>query len=228
MAKNKKKAEETRTSIDTLNDSLTSLPAKLKESRKIITTASIVVIVIVVAILFYLFGIRQPGINKANENIGLADRELIVNGNDSLALDLYLKTAESGYDAGNRARLQAAILLYNQGKYQEAINAVKDYSANDAIIGAAAYSLKGDCYVMLDKLPDAVSAFKDAIDRSDDNTYYTPLFMMKLARVYEAQKNYAEAEKLYQQIIDDFPVYSRDINTSIEKHLERAKLMQQK
>lgn len=228
MAKNKKKAEETRTSIDTLNDSLTSLPAKLKESRKIITTASIVVIVIVAAILFYLFGIRQPGINKANENIGLADRELIVNGNDSLALDLYLKTAESGYDAGNRARLQAAILLYNQGKYQEAINAVKDYSANDAIIGAAAYSLKGDCYVMLDKLPDAVSAFKDAIDRSDDNTYYTPLFMMKLARVYEAQKNYAEAEKLYQQIIDDFPVYSRDINTSIEKHLERAKLMQQK
>lgn len=228
MAKNKKKAEETRTSIDTLNDSLTSLPAKLKESRKIITTASIVVIVIVAAILFYLFGIRQPGINKANENIGLADRELIVNGNDSLALDLYLKTAESGYDAGNRARLQAAILLYNQGKYQEAINAVKDYSANDAIIGAAAYSLKGDCYVMLDKLPDAVSAFKDAIDRSDDNSYYTPLFMMKLARVYEAQKNYAEAEKLYQQIIDDFPVYSRDINTSIEKHLERAKLMQQK
>lgn len=228
MAKNKKKAEETHTSIDTLNDSLTSLPTKLKESRKIITVASIVVIVIVAAILFYLFGIRQPGISKANENIGLADRELIVNGNDSLALNLYLKTAENGYDAGNRARLQAAIILYNQAKYEEALNAVKDYSANDAIIGAAAYSLKGDCYVMLDKLPDAVSAFKDAIDQSDDNTYYTPIFMMKLARVYEAQKNYAEAEKLYQQIIDDFPVYSHDINTSIEKHLERAKLMQQK
>lgn len=228
MAKNKKKAEETHTSIDTLNDSLTSLPAKLKESRKTITIASIVVVAIVAVILFYLFGIRQPGINKANENIGLADRELLVNGNDSLALDLYLKTAENGYDAGNRARLQAAILLYNQGKYQEALNVVKDYSAKDAIIGAAAYSLKGDCYVMLDKLTDAISAFKDAIDQSDDNTYYTPLFMMKLARVYEAQKNYAEAEKLYQQIIDDFPIYSRDINTSVEKQLERAKLMQQK
>lgn len=227
MAK-KQKVQETRTSLDTLNDSLTSLPQKLKESRKIITISSIVVLVIVAAILFYLFGIRQPGIRKANDNIGAADRELIVNGNDSVALSLYMQAAEDGYDAGNRAALQSAILLYNQGKYQEALEYTKKYSPSDNVIGAAAYSLQGDCYVNLDNLADAVSSFKKAISRSDSNPYYTPLFMMKLARVYEAQKNYAEAANTYQKIVDEYPVYCRDINHSVKKLLERAKLMQQK
>lgn len=224
MAK-KQNVEETRTSIDNLNDSLTNLPARLKESRKIITVAAFIVAVIVAAVLVYLFAFRAPGIKKADSVAGMADIQLITQANDSLAIELYSQAADAGYDSGNRARLQAAILLYNQGNYAEALKMADDYSPKDNIIGAAAYSLKGDCYVNLDNLDDAVSAFKKAISQSDKNEYYTPLFMLKLGRVYEAQGKWSDAADLYQQIMDDYPVYNRDVNNNVEKLLARARLM---
>lgn len=220
----KKQVEETRTSIDNLNDSLTSMSAKVQANRKLITGITVGVTVIVVAVLVYVFMIRRPAIEKANVAIGAADRELLINGNDSVALSIYQQVATDGYDAGNRANLQAAILLYNDGKYEEALEYVSDYSAKDDVIGAAAYSLKGDCLVNLDRLDDAVSAFKKAISQSADNAYYTPFFMMKLARVYRAQEKYADEAAQYEKIMNDYPTYARDYNVNVEKELARANL----
>ncbi len=124
------------------------------------------------------------------------------------------------------AALQAAIILYKQGKYQEAIKYLDDYSANENIIGPAAYSLKGDCYVNLDT-PDygkAADAFQKAVSESDANPAYTPFFMMKLARVYAAQKNYAEEAKVYEKILAEYPLYGSARNLDVEKLLDRAKL----
>ena len=88
----------------------------------------------------------------ADDAIGQADRTLIIEGNDTLALAQYMQVADNeGYDAGNRAKLQAAILLFNKGEYEKAIEYLNDYSAKEALIGAAAYSLQGDCYVNLEK-----------------------------------------------------------------------------
>lgn len=219
----KKQAEETRTSIDNLNDSLTSISAKVQANKKLIINITIGVVVLVAVVLIYLFMIRVPSINKANANIGAADRELLVNGNDSTALALYQQAAEDGYGAGNRAKLEAAILLYDDGKYEEALSYVSDYSVKDDIVGAAAYSLKGDCLVNLDRLDEAASAFEKAIAQSDKNEYYTPFFMVKLARVYRAQGKFDKEAKTYEDLVKDYPVYSRD-NGSIEKDLERARL----
>lgn len=223
MAKNNK-AEETHTSIDTLNDSLTSIGAKAQAHRKLIVGIVVAVIVIIVAVLAYILLVRNPAKNNANVNAGAADIELIANGNDSIAAELYKQAAKDGYDSGNRATLQAAILLYNDGKYEEALKYVSDYSPKDELIGAAAYSLKGDCQVQLDKLQDAISSYKKAISQSGKNEYYTPFFMVKLARVYEALGNNADEAATYQQIKDDYPVYIRDVNPSVDKLLERAKL----
>ena len=117
----------------------------------------------------------------------------------------------------------AAIGLYNDGKYDEAIKYLKDYSAGDAIIGPAALSLLGDCYVNTDKLDDAIAAYKKAISKSGDNEYYTPLFMVKLAHIYHEQKKYADEADIYQQIVDKYPAYLQNSYFNIEKDLERAK-----
>ena len=45
--------------------------------------------------------------------------------------------------------------------------------------------------------------------------------MVKLARVYGAQGNYAEQAKTYQEIVDKYPAYN-DIN--VKKELELARL----
>lgn len=223
----KKKIETTESGLDTLNDSLSSMTAKVQDNKKVITICSLVVMAIVVLILAYVYFFRTPGVNKANDAIGAADLTL-AQGNDSTALAQYMNVADQyGYDAANRAALQSAILLYQKGEYQKAIDYLNKYSAKEEIIGAGAYSLKGDCYVNLDKLADAVKCYKDAISRSNDNPAYTPFFMLKLARVYAAMDNHAEEAALYKKVMTDYPTYGQGNNIDVEKLYERAQLQAQ-
>lgn len=111
------------------------------------------------------------------------------------------------------------------GQKSEKERGRRAYSASDDIIGAMAYSLLGDCYVNIDKLDDAVSAFKDAISQSGKNAYYTPVFMVKLAHVYNAQKNHQEEANLYQEIVEKYPEFLSNSGFNIKKDLERAKIL---
>lgn len=219
-----KKNETPETGLDNINDSLTSMTAKVQDNKKLITICSMVVVAVVVIILAYVYFFRGPGINKANDAIGTADLTL-AQGNDSLALAQYMNVAdEYGFDAANRAALQSAILLYQKGDYEKALTYLDKYSAKEDIIGPAAYSLKGDCYVNLDKLQDAVGCYKDAISKSNDNPAYTPFFMLKLARVYAALNNHAEEAAMYKTIMTDYPTYGQANNIDVEKLYDRAQL----
>ena len=216
--------EETRTAIDDINDSLTGIEQKVQNNQKLIMWGCIAAAVVACAVLIYVYAVRMPGIEAANDAIGKADMTLTL-GNDSLALDQYKQVAnEYGYDGGNRAALNAAILLYSKGEYQEAINYLQKYSAGDKIIGAAAKSLEGDCYVNLKEYDKAVKCFNSAADISDKNPYYTPLFMMKEATVQRELKNYAAEANLYQQINDLYPTYGQQMQIDIEKYLRRAQI----
>lgn len=222
-----KKTETPESGLENLNDSLTAMTNKVQDNKKIITICSMVVVAIVVIVLAYVYFFRGPGINKANDAVGAADLSL-AQGNDSVALAQYMNVAdEYGFDAANRAKLQSAILLYQKGDYQKALDYISDYSAKEEIIGAAAYSLKGDCYVNLDKLQDAVKCYKDAISQSDDNPAYTPYFMLKLARVYAALGNHADEASMYKEVMTKYPTYGSANNIDVEKLYDRANLQSQ-
>lgn len=220
-----KKIQETpETGLDSVNDSLTAMTQKVQDNKKIIMVCSLVVIAIATIVLAYVYFFRNPGVQKQNDRIGAADLQL-AQGNDSTAMVQYMALADEGsYDAANRAALQSAILLYQDGRYEDALKYVEKYSVKDEIIGAGAKSLKGDCLVNLDRLDEAVNSFKDAISTSNANPAYTPFFMMKLARVYAAQKNYAEEAKVYEKILAEYPLYGSAHNLDVEKLLDRAKL----
>lgn len=218
-----KDQQETRTTVDELNDSLTSVTEKVQANKKYIVWAAAAVVAFVCIAVLYVWAFRQPAIQKGNDAIGQADLQLAA-GNDSIALVQYQAVAnDDSYDAGNRAALQAAILLYKQGKYQDAINYLDKFDANESIIGAGAYSLKGDCYVNLNKLDDALKCFDEAIDASDENPYYTPFFMLKEARVYRAKGDFAKEAKVYEEIKTNYNSYVDANNLDINRYIERAK-----
>lgn len=220
---NNKPQEETRTSIDEVNDTLTGLGSKVQNNPKIIVWSCAGVAVIVAAILIYVYAIRQPGQEAANQALGQADIELLM-GNDSIALAKYQQVAANhGYDAGNLANLNAAILLYKDKKYEEAIKHLNSYSSSENIIGASAKSLEGDCYVNLNKYPEAIECFKKAVKISDNNPHYTPAFLLKEATVYREMKDYSAEAAIYEQIMKDYPNYGSEIGLDIQKYLERAK-----
>ena len=137
----------------------------------------------------------------------------------------YMDLADNGsYEAANRAALQSAILLYKDGKYEEALKYAEKYSDKDEIIGAGAKSLKGDCLVNLDRLDEAVKAFNEAVSVSNNNPAYTPFFLMKLARVYAAQGNHEKEAEAYGKIVEDYPLYGQSHNIDVQKLLDRANL----
>lgn len=219
---NNKPTEEIRTSIDEVNDTLTGIGEKVQNNPKIVVWASVAVIAVAAAILIYIYAIRQPGQNAADNAIGQADIELLM-GNDSIVLAKYQQVAaDHGYAAGNLANLNAAILLYKDGKYEEALGYLGDYSSTESIIGASAKSLEGDCYVNLKKYPEAIDCYKAAVSISDNNPHYTPAFLLKEATVLREQKDFKAEAAVYEQILADYPNYGSEIGVDIKKYLERA------
>ena len=151
MSKKQQEAPET-AGIDGINDSLTAMTQKVQDNRKIIVICSLVIVAIIVIVLAYVYFFRNPAMQKHNDNIGSADLQLALS-NDSIALKQYMDIADNGnYEPANRAALESAILLYREGKYEEALKYAEKYSTRDEIIGAGALSLNGDCLVNLDRL----------------------------------------------------------------------------
>jgi len=222
MANNKPK-DDIRTSIDEVNDTLTGIGEKVQNNPKIIIWSCVIVAAIVAIILIYVYAIRQPGQASANQALGQADIELLM-GNDSIALAKYQQVAaDHGYDAGNLANLNAAILLYKQKKYDEAIEYLSNFSSSENIIGASAKSLEGDCYVNLKKYDEAIGCFKKAASISDNNPHYTPAFLLKEATVYREMKDYKAEAAIYEEIMKEYPAYGAETGMDIQKYLERAK-----
>lgn len=181
-----------------------------KKIRSIAMWASIAVAVVVIGVLLYIFAYKQPAVAKGNDAIGEADRIALFEGNDSTALAAYQAVAANhGFDAGNRANLESAIILYRQGEYQQALDYVSKYNGTDNVVAPLAYGLKGDCLVNLDKYADAVKAFNKAISASDNNPQLVPYFLNKKAVVLCAEGNYADAVKAYKEIEQKYPFYSQ-------------------
>lgn len=198
------------------------LKNNVTKGQKYLMWGMIAISVIAVLIIVYIFFIRKPGIVKANEAVSKADIEL-AQGNDSIALAQYRLVADKyGYDAGNRAALMAATLSYKNGNYEEALADLKGFSPKEALVGAAALSLEGDCYVNLQNYGAALKAYDKAISQSDDNALYTPLFMMKKATVLRAQGDYASELKVLKDIKAKYPEYAGQYRLDIDKYIARA------
>ena len=219
----KEKANQTRTSIDEINEGLSSFEQKVENNKKVIGYAAAAILVIAAIIFGYKYLYQQPREESSKNEVCQADMNLAL-GEDSIALAQYKAVADKyGNANGERATLNAAIILYQKGKFEEAIKYIKEYSGEGTLVGPAAQSLLGDCYVNLDKLSDALSAYDKAISMSDNNELYTPLFMTKKAVIYREQKQFDKEAEIYQAIKDKFPTFSANYNVDVDKYLARAK-----
>ncbi len=218
----KKENQSARTSLEEFNDSLSSLEQKVEGNKKIIYYTGAAIVVIALLIIGYIYLIHNPNMENAKEDISKADMEYFM-GQDSLALKDYEKVAsEYSNKPANRANLNAAIILYKKGKYEEAIKYLNDFDANGTLVGPASQSLLGDCYVNLKQYDKAVNAFDKAIDLTGNNVNYTPLFMLKKATVLREQKKYNEEAGIYKTIKEKYPQFGQMYGVNVDKYIERA------
>lgn len=201
------KKQATRTTIDELNEKLSSAEQSVEKNKKKILYVVIAVVALVALGFWGYYGFYQNKVNDTKELVGKADSAKM-EGNDSLALKLYKQAAEGNGKFANRANLEAAIILYNQGKTNDALAYLDAYDAEESLIGSMAQTLKGDCNVNLKKYDEAVSCYEKAVKVADGNKMLVPFAMYKKAIVLAAQNKHGEAAAIFEEINEKYPAFA--------------------
>jgi tetratricopeptide (TPR) repeat protein len=217
----KKQDQSARTTLEEVNESLTSAAQRIEDNKKYINWALIAIAVIALLAGGYIW-LHNKNVQEAKEKIGEADIELLQGKQDEALKDYEKVAADFGNKAGERAHLNAAILLYEKGEYEKAAKHLEGFNPDGNLVAPAAQSLLGDCYVNLKKLDKALSAYDKAISMTGDNEAYTPVFMIKKATILHEQKKYADEAAIYQTIKDKYPMYGQQNGFNVDKYLERA------
>lgn len=225
MAKNDKK-QATRTTIDELNEKLSAAERRVEGNKKMILWVIIGILVVIGIGLWYYYGVHQANINESKEAVGKADIAMMA-GNDSLALKQYqAAAAQHSNKYANRANLEAAAILYQQGKFAEAEKSLDQYEAEESFVGSLAKALQGDCNVNLKKYDEAIKCYDEAVEIADGNKMLIPYALTKKATVLSAQNKHKEAAAIYEEIKYKYPEFNAsnriDINTLLERENFRA------
>jgi len=225
--------------IDTTDEKIEAIEGALSRTEQFIETNyrkllfGIVGIAVIVGLFFgYKYLILTPKENEAQKQIYTAEQffardsfKVALNG-DGNALGFAKIADEFGSTkTGNLACYYAGICNLRLGKYEEAIDFLKSYDANDKIVGTLATIGIGDAYVELNKLEEGADYYMKAA-KMDENLFTSPNAYMKAGGVFEALGKYPEALEAYNAIKSDYPksMESRDI----DKYIARASLKMEK
>ena len=122
--------------------------------------------------------------------------------------------------AGTLAHYYAGICYLKQGKFQDAIDQLKEYDGDDQVVSAMSKGALGDAYMELNDNEKALELYKEAAD-NNPNPFSTPLFLMKVGMTYEILNNFEEALKAYERIQKEY--YKSSESREIDKYIARAK-----
>jgi tetratricopeptide (TPR) repeat protein len=106
-------------------------------------------------------------------------------------------------EAANLAHFYAGVSFLKQGKFDAAILYLEDFSSNDLLVQARAYSLIGDANMELQNYDEAVNFYNEAANYKA-NKYYSPVYLMKAALAYEKLNQNDKAIEVYTKVISDY------------------------
>ncbi|MBE6276762.1 MAG: tetratricopeptide repeat protein [Bacteroides sp.] len=190
--------------------------------------AGIAAIVIVVGgILGYQNFISEPNEKKASEALFKGEQyfnadnfELALNG-DSLGYKGFLNVANefSGTDAGKLANAYAGLCYAQLGKYEEALNYLNKFDANDQLVSPALLGTMGNCYAQLNQLDKAADTLVKAADKANSQAL-SPIYLIQAGQIYEKLGKKSEAINAYKTIKEKY--FNSYQSMDIDKYIERA------
>ncbi|MEX1002631.1 MAG: tetratricopeptide repeat protein [Crocinitomicaceae bacterium] len=220
MAKNKNSKKEEL-------EQLTTTESFFDKNKKILIGGGVIVLLIIISLVGYKQFIHKPKVeashnayweaffayqNNDTTNVALVGNENFV-GLEDVAAEY------DGTPGGEIANYATATEYMERGQFNEALSYLDDTDFDDVMLGTLVIGLKGDCYVELGELDNAVEKFEEAANR-EPNEYTSPIFLKKAGLVYEKLDNKEAAVKAYQRIKDEWETSSEA--TDIDKYIVRA------
>lgn len=123
-------------------------------------------------------------------------------------------------DAGNLSNYYAGISYLHLGQYEDAIDYLKKFDSDDALLGPISLGAQGDAQLELGKNDAALDLYTKAY-KMNDNELTTPIYMLKAGELLETTSKNNEALAIYETIKQKFPESNEGRN--IDKYIARAK-----
>lgn len=188
---------------------------------------ALVALVIAVGVLLFLRYRSEQRNQEAIEQMFQAQNQFE---QDSFALAL--QNPGGGYDgflaimdnykgtrAANLAHYYTGIAYLNLGKYEAAIDYLKDYKPKGQALPIMKYGALGDAYAELDDMEQAMSYYQRAV-KAGELDPLVAYYLKKIGLLHEHNGNAGEARKAYERIKSEYPTSPE--GRDIEKYLARV------
>lgn len=207
--KEQQKAEDLLENSEVIKEKIVGVEHWIESNPKIVLSAVGAIVVVVAAYFGFRYWVDSRN-EQAQEEMFQAIHYFEM---DSLNLALQGNANVSGFDqiiddygmtkAGNLANFYAGAITLKQGKFPLAIHYLKDFSTDDVLIQARAYSLLGDAYMEQNDIQNAADAYHKA-STHEPNKFFTPTYLMKEALAYEKLNQNDKAIAAYDKIINEY------------------------
>ena len=221
-----KKHEQASEGIEAVESALSRSEQFIEDNQKIITTVVVIIIAIVGIYLGYKKFYLAPLEDEAQSQMFVAAQyferdsfNLALNGDVNYPGFLGIIDDYSATKAANLANYYAGISYLHLGQFENAIEYLESFSANDKMLKPISMGAIGDAYMELENKEDAVSFYLKAASASV-NEFTTPIYLMKAGQAYELMGDYKNALKTYNQIKEKHKKSAE--GRVIEKYITRA------
>lgn len=209
MAKKKENKNELLENPDALAERLGSAENWMERNSK--TVIALVAIVLLAVAGYFGFNYykksqdaqAQPQMFQAVYYFEADSLDLALNGDGNNLGFLNIIDDYEFSDAANLAHFYAGVCYLKKGEFDAAILYLEDFSADDLLVQARAYSLIGDAHMEKGEYQDA-ARFYDQAANYKPNKQYSPAYLMKAALAYEKLNQNDKAKDAYSKIISDF------------------------
>jgi tetratricopeptide (TPR) repeat protein len=215
---------------EALNTSVSKAEQFFESYKKQIYMATIGILALAGLYAGYKQFIIKPQEEEAQVAIFMAQKyfeqdsiDLALNGKEGQFSGMLTIVDEYGSTkTGNLAKYYAGMCFLKKGEYQNAIDQLESFSANDDIIAPLAEGAIGDANVELANYDAALKHFIKAAQMSK-NKFSAPLFYKKAGLVYEEMKEYSKAAEIYELIKKDYKESTE--GQEMDKYIARAKTL---
>lgn len=224
---NKKKEEDSK-GLQGVENALSRTEQYIEENQKSLTIIVIAIIVVVGGYLGYKKFYLEPANREAFASMYVAETyfeqdsfQLALNGDGANYGLLDVIDEYSITNAANLAHYYSGICYLRMGQYQDAIDHLEKFDAEDIMVATIAMGAMGDCYLELNDKEEAAALYMKAGLRKK-NSFTSPIYLKKAGMVYEDIQQYDKALKAYQTIEKSYP--DTEVGKQIKRYIAALKI----
>ncbi|QQS51460.1 MAG: tetratricopeptide repeat protein [Bacteroidota bacterium] len=214
--------------FETVENVLSKTEQYIEDNRKSLTIIIVAIAIVVGGYLSYQRFYIAPKEVEAQGQMFVAERyfeldsfQIALEGDGTYYGFLEIIDEYRGTKSANLARYYAGISYLQMEQYEEAIENLNKFDANDRLVSTIALGAIGDAYVELEDLKKGVSYYEKAAAKVP-NELTSAIYLKKAGIVYEEMGQAKKALAAYETIKKEFP--ASEEAREIDKYIAAVKL----